>query len=157
MVDNLLICCILIRGSNSCLKTQQRKDPMRTELYRRSNETDISHLRRLHASILRDSGSMQDADTEAIMFLIDYIPRLLDEVQRARDDRQANAEKLPAAAKADKKVVDIGYSSQDGRVIWRLRYSDNSVGTWNDTTVETVHTELFQVLRAKLRREHGLE
>ncbi len=100
---------------------------------------------------------MQDADTEAIMFLIDYIPRLLDEVQRARDDRQANAEKLPAAAKADKKVVDIGYSSQDGRVIWRLRYSDNSVGTWNDTTVETVHTELFQVLRAKLRREHGLE
>jgi len=58
--------------------------------------------------------------------------------------------------KAEKKPVDIEFSSEDGRVTWREIYEGNSVGELNASEIQTDDTKGFLELKKKLFRERGL-
>ena len=57
----------------------------------------------------------------------------------------------------EKPIEDIEFSTMDGRVTWRKRYGDRSVGVWNHTLIESNDKPAIVNKRRQLLQEFGLD
>lgn len=57
----------------------------------------------------------------------------------------------------EKVVSEIEFSSEDGRVVWREKFSDGSVGPLNQTEIETSDKKGVERIKRDLLRERGLD
>ncbi len=55
----------------------------------------------------------------------------------------------------EKVVIGVEFSSDNGLIIWREVYGDNSVGVWETTNLETNDKNGLKSLREDLQEEYG--
>lgn len=79
----------------------------------------------------------------------------MEERERGSDAFGSPEGEKPETAK--KKVADIDFTTEDGRVMWREKYEDGSVQpVWNYTNIESNDRQGWDKLRTQLMQERGL-
>lgn len=58
--------------------------------------------------------------------------------------------------KFEKKVRSVEFTSEDGLIIWRELYEDNSSGLWERTDISTSDKNGFLRLKGKLEEKYGI-
>jgi len=80
--------------------------------------------------------------------------------ERQEEESPEGAEQGPEAERGpeteEKKVVNIERSSEDGLMILREKYDNDSVGPWNYTGIETNDRRAMDTLVNTLRRDRKL-